>query len=85
MENAFAHPIATVLANFDVDEHDGLSNKQVEDLRNKHGRNGTHWPSPCDSLWSNCPQQEQNMENRILMLYWQLFPKSLLLLSGNSS
>lgn len=39
MENAFASPIATVLSHFDVDEHDGLTNKQVEELRIKYGRN----------------------------------------------
>ncbi|UNI15153.1 hypothetical protein JDV02_001716 [Purpureocillium takamizusanense] len=39
MESAFARPIATVLANFGVDENAGLTTKQVEQLRNKHGRN----------------------------------------------
>lgn len=52
MENAFARPIATVLANFQVDDNDGLSNKQIEALRAKHGRNGAHFSSrPC------CPPQ----------------------------
>jgi len=45
MESAFARPIATVLANFGVDENDGLTTKQVEQLRNKHGRNGAQ-PRP---------------------------------------
>lgn len=40
MENAFARPIATVLSHFDVDEHNGLSDKKVEELRSKYGRNG---------------------------------------------
>lgn len=45
MENAFACPIATVLSHFGVDEQNGLSDKQVEELRNKYGRNGTQTPS----------------------------------------
>lgn len=40
MESAFARPVATVLASFGVDEHDGLTSKHVEQLRHKYGRNG---------------------------------------------
>ncbi|RDA92298.1 hypothetical protein CP533_3271 [Ophiocordyceps camponoti-saundersi (nom. inval.)] len=39
MENAFARPIAAVLAEFDVDESKGLNDQQVQQLRKKHGRN----------------------------------------------
>ncbi|PFH62542.1 hypothetical protein XA68_13124 [Ophiocordyceps unilateralis] len=39
MENAFARPIAEVLAKFEVDEHKGLNDKQIHQLRKKHGRN----------------------------------------------
>ncbi|RCI11128.1 hypothetical protein L249_7282 [Ophiocordyceps polyrhachis-furcata BCC 54312] len=39
MENSFARPIAAVLAEFDVDEFKGLNDKQVQQLRRKHGRN----------------------------------------------
>ena len=41
MDDAFARPIDQVLANFKVDERAGLSDKQVEELRNKFGKNGT--------------------------------------------
>ncbi|OAA45495.1 ATPase, P-type, calcium-transporting [Metarhizium rileyi] len=50
MENAFARPIATVLSHFDVDEHDGLSNKEVEELRIKYGRNSIP-DEPPTPLW----------------------------------
>lgn len=40
MEAAFARPVTAVLATFQTDEHNGLSDKQVEQLRKKHGRNG---------------------------------------------
>ncbi|PHH71429.1 hypothetical protein CDD80_5286 [Ophiocordyceps camponoti-rufipedis] len=39
MDNAFARPITAVLAEFQVDEQKGLSDSQVRQLRNKHGRN----------------------------------------------
>lgn len=41
MESAFATPTNKVLAHFNVDDHDGLTDKQVEDLRAKYGRNCT--------------------------------------------
>jgi Ca2+ transporting ATPase len=41
MENAFAHPIDEVVANFGADANTGLTANQVADLRKKHGRNGT--------------------------------------------
>lgn len=39
MESAFLTPISKVLGHFQVDEHAGLTDKQVTELRNKHGRN----------------------------------------------
>ncbi|PNY28271.1 Calcium-transporting ATPase [Tolypocladium capitatum] len=50
MENAFARPIATVLANFQVDENDGLTNEQIDQLRIKHGRNAIP-EEPPTPLW----------------------------------
>ncbi|KAG6295460.1 hypothetical protein E4U46_004457 [Claviceps purpurea] len=50
MENAFACPIATVLCHFGVDEQNGLSDKQVEELRNKYGRNAIP-EEPPTPLW----------------------------------
>lgn len=41
MESAFAHPVRDVLANFNVKDTSGLSDAEVENLRNKHGRNCT--------------------------------------------
>lgn len=41
MESAFAKPVGDVLANFNVNEATGLSDSQVTELRNKHGRNCT--------------------------------------------
>ncbi|KAM0520171.1 hypothetical protein ACHAPE_003451 [Trichoderma viride] len=39
MDNAYALPIDAVLANFSVKEQTGLTDNQVSELRNKHGRN----------------------------------------------
>ncbi|CAM1507257.1 Fc.00g068980.m01.CDS01 [Cosmosporella sp. VM-42] len=39
MDNAFACPVDEVLATFDVDQNTGLSDGQVNELRQKHGRN----------------------------------------------
>ncbi|KAK2591686.1 hypothetical protein QQS21_010623 [Conoideocrella luteorostrata] len=50
MENAFARPIATVLSHFNVDEHDGLTNKDVGELRIKYGRNAIP-EEPPTPLW----------------------------------
>ncbi|KAG5955780.1 hypothetical protein E4U57_003138 [Claviceps arundinis] len=50
MENAFACPITTVLSHFGVDEQNGLSDKQVEELRNKYGRNAIP-EEPPTPLW----------------------------------
>ncbi|KAG5944184.1 hypothetical protein E4U53_006924 [Claviceps sorghi] len=50
MENAFARPIATVLSHFGVDEQNGLSNKKVEELRTKYGRNAIP-EEPPTPLW----------------------------------
>lgn len=41
METAFTKSTADVLAHFKVTEHDGLSEKQVDDLRQQHGPNCT--------------------------------------------
>ncbi|RDA87996.1 hypothetical protein CP532_3384 [Ophiocordyceps camponoti-leonardi (nom. inval.)] len=50
MENAFARPIAAVLAEFDVNEYKGLNDKQVHQLRRKHGRNAIP-EEPPTPLW----------------------------------
>ncbi|KYK55395.1 putative calcium P-type ATPase [Drechmeria coniospora] len=50
MDIAFAHPIATVLDHFGVDEHRGLSSNQVAQLRSKHGRNAIP-EDPPTPLW----------------------------------
>lgn len=50
METAFARPIATVLSHFGVDEHNGLDDKKVEELRNKYGRNAIP-EEPPTPLW----------------------------------
>ncbi|KAJ2901368.1 uncharacterized protein MKZ38_001922 [Zalerion maritima] len=39
MENAYAHPIRRVLGSFSVDATRGLSDEQISELRNKHGKN----------------------------------------------
>ncbi|KAK5987606.1 Calcium-transporting ATPase sarcoplasmic/endoplasmic reticulum type [Cladobotryum mycophilum] len=39
MDKAYAASIEEVLNNFHVDDHNGLSDNQVTELRNKHGRN----------------------------------------------
>jgi hypothetical protein len=41
MENAFAQPVDKVLAHFQADPKDGLTDTQVTQLRNKYGSNGT--------------------------------------------
>lgn len=46
MEGAFARPTQDVLANFGVDATRGLSDKQVIDLRSKHGKNGMRTSRP---------------------------------------
>lgn len=40
MEDAFAHPIGQVLGHFKVDSKAGLTDAQVLEQRNKHGKNG---------------------------------------------
>ncbi|KAF7537887.1 hypothetical protein G7Z17_g12764 [Cylindrodendrum hubeiense] len=50
MEDAFAHPADEVLANFNVNSIEGLSDAQVADLRNKHGRNSIP-EEPPTPLW----------------------------------
>jgi P-type Ca2+ transporter type 2A len=40
MESAFAKPIQQVLATFEVDTANGLTDDQVIALRTKHGKNG---------------------------------------------
>lgn len=50
MENAFAKPVEDVLAAFDVDARRGLSEKQVIELRSKHGKNAIP-EEPPTPLW----------------------------------
>lgn len=50
MEDAFARSADEVLANFQVDSVDGLSDAQVADLRTKHGRNSIP-EEPPTPLW----------------------------------
>ncbi|KFA64127.1 hypothetical protein S40285_00796 [Stachybotrys chlorohalonatus IBT 40285] len=50
MENAFAHPIDEVVANFGADANTGLTASQVADLRKKHGRNAIP-EEPPTPLW----------------------------------
>ncbi|KAJ4316763.1 hypothetical protein N0V84_007701 [Fusarium piperis] len=50
MESAFARPVDDVLANFDVDRTNGLSDAQVDELRKKHGRNSIP-DEPPTPLW----------------------------------
>ncbi|UKZ77862.1 hypothetical protein TrVFT333_005588 [Trichoderma virens FT-333] len=50
MDNAYALPIDAVLANFHVEEHNGLTDNQVTELRNKHGRNAIP-EEPPTPLW----------------------------------
>ncbi|KAK7418228.1 hypothetical protein QQZ08_011331 [Neonectria magnoliae] len=50
MDDAFARPVDEVLANFNVDNVTGLSDAQVVDLRNKHGRNSIP-EEPPTPLW----------------------------------
>lgn len=46
MDNAYALPIDAVLANFSVKEKTGLTDNQVSELRNQHGRNGVYSLNP---------------------------------------
>lgn len=50
MENAYALPIDKVLASFQVDVHEGLTDEQTNELRKKHGRNGRFNPRKLHSL-----------------------------------
>jgi Ca2+ transporting ATPase len=50
METAFAKPAGDVLASFNVNENTGLSDAQVTELRNKHGRNSIP-EEPPTPLW----------------------------------
>jgi Ca2+ transporting ATPase len=50
MESAFAKPVDDVLANFKVNAKTGLSDAQVTELRNKHGRNSIP-EEPPTPLW----------------------------------
>ncbi|PHH67268.1 hypothetical protein CDD81_3037 [Ophiocordyceps australis] len=66
MEDAFAHPIATVLANFAVDETKGLSDAQVEQLGNKYGRNAIP-EEPPTPLWELILEQFKDQLVLILL------------------
>ncbi|KAM0451349.1 hypothetical protein ACHAPV_005334 [Trichoderma viride] len=50
MDNAYALPIDAVLANFSVKEKTGLTDNQVSELRNQHGRNAIP-EEPPTPLW----------------------------------
>jgi Ca2+ transporting ATPase len=54
MESAFAKPVGDVLANFNVNEATGLSDSQVTELRNKHGRNCTSDTLGNPATFLNC-------------------------------
>jgi Ca2+ transporting ATPase len=43
METAYTKTPAQALKHFGVTEEKGLSEQQVQSLRAKHGKNGTHW------------------------------------------
>ncbi|PHH78711.1 hypothetical protein CDD82_2894 [Ophiocordyceps australis] len=66
MEDAFAHPIATVVANFAVDETKGLSDAQVEQLGNKYGRNAIP-EEPPTPLWELILEQFKDQLVLILL------------------
>lgn len=46
MENAFARSTDEVLSTFGVKASAGLTDTQVKELRNKHGKNGTRRDPP---------------------------------------
>ncbi|KOS20920.1 Calcium-transporting ATPase sarcoplasmic/endoplasmic reticulum type [Escovopsis weberi] len=50
MDNAYGLPIGEVLDKFQVDDHNGLSDRQVLDLRQTHGRNAIP-EEPPTPLW----------------------------------
>ncbi|KAF3017461.1 hypothetical protein E8E14_009474 [Neopestalotiopsis sp. 37M] len=50
MDNSFARPIKDVLAEFGVNQTDGLTDSQVIDLRTKHGKNAIP-EEPPTPLW----------------------------------
>jgi Ca2+ transporting ATPase len=48
MENAFTQSTNEVLSRFSVTEHDGLSDSQIQQSREKHGPNGMRtWSEAC--------------------------------------
>ncbi|XP_044714858.1 e1-E2 ATPase domain-containing protein [Hirsutella rhossiliensis] len=66
MESAFTRPVATVLANFKTHEHNGLSDKQVEQLRRKYGRNAIP-EEPPTPLWELILEQFKDQLVLILL------------------
>ncbi|EGU89244.1 hypothetical protein FOXB_00197 [Fusarium oxysporum f. sp. conglutinans Fo5176] len=66
MENAFAKPVGDVLANFNVNEATGLSDSQVTELRNKHGRNSIP-EEPPTPLWELILEQFKDQLVLILL------------------
>jgi hypothetical protein len=50
MDSTFAHPVDEVLAHFGTNATDGLTEAQVQDLREKHGRNCKKMRSTCKTL-----------------------------------
>ncbi|TQV95901.1 hypothetical protein V2A60_001068 [Cordyceps javanica] len=66
MDSAFATPIKKVLANFNVNDHDGLTDKQVDELRAKHGRNSIP-EDPPTPLWELILEQFKDQLVLILL------------------
>ncbi|EWY94606.1 hypothetical protein ACKRZS_008298 [Fusarium odoratissimum] len=66
MESAFAKPVGDVLANFNVNEATGLSDSQVTELRNKHGRNSIP-EEPPTPLWELILEQFKDQLVLILL------------------
>ncbi|ORY66434.1 calcium-translocating P-type ATPase [Pseudomassariella vexata] len=66
MENASAKPAQDVLAHFDVDAQKGLTDKQVIDLRSKHGRNSIP-EEPPTPLWELILEQFKDQLVLILL------------------
>ncbi|KAJ2978650.1 hypothetical protein NQ176_g3700 [Zarea fungicola] len=66
MESAFATPTKKVLAHFNVDEHDGLTDKQVSEHRTKYGRNSIP-EDPPTPLWELILEQFKDQLVLILL------------------
>jgi Ca2+ transporting ATPase len=51
MENAYIKTPGEALKAFQVTEHAGLSEQQVQSAREKYGKNGMHYMAFGDSNW----------------------------------